>query len=154
MHWGVWTDLTPPIIQLHWITAALAFFLGSFVLLMPKGTRTHRFVGLVYAALMLTTSVAAFFVREGSVTGWEYASLKGMSYIHLFVPLTLFGILGGIAAIRWGRNVKSHRGAMIGTFLGGLIIAGAFTFIPGRRMHLLFFGPEDRVESLIERRAE
>jgi uncharacterized membrane protein len=151
MYWDVWTKLTPLVIQLHWATAALAFFLGLFIILRPKGTAVHRTVGVVYSLSMLITSVAAFFVRHGEVSGWEYLSLKGMSWIHLFVPLTLFGIISGVLLITIGRNPQAHRRAMVSTFMGGLIIAGGFTFIEGRRMNLLFFGPEDKVESLVER---
>lgn len=31
---------------------------------------------------------------------------------------------------------------MQGLYLGALILAGAFTFLPGRRMHEVLFGPE------------
>jgi len=39
-----------------------------------------------------------------------------------------------------GRNLKSHRAGMTRNFLGGLIIAGAFTFVPGRLMWMIFLG--------------
>jgi uncharacterized membrane protein len=32
-------------------------------------------------------------------------------------------------------RVKGHKRAMIGLFLGALVIAGVFTFMPGRIMH-------------------
>jgi uncharacterized membrane protein len=44
-----------------------------------------------------------------------------------------------IFAIR-NRKVETHRRAMTGMFLGGLLIAGALTFIPGRFMFEFFFG--------------
>jgi uncharacterized membrane protein len=31
--------------------------------------------------------------------------------------------------------VKSHRNNMIGLYVGGLIIAGSFAFMPGRLLH-------------------
>jgi uncharacterized membrane protein len=37
-------------------------------------------------------------------------------------------------------NVAQHRRAMIGIFVGALVIAGAFTFLPGRIMHAVAFG--------------
>jgi len=37
--------------------------------------------------------------------------------------------------------VKQHRNAMISVFVGALLIAGAFTFLPGRIMHAVAFGP-------------
>jgi uncharacterized membrane protein len=37
-------------------------------------------------------------------------------------------------------RVVNHRNAMISIFVGALIIAGAFTFLPGRVMHAIAFG--------------
>jgi uncharacterized membrane protein len=37
--------------------------------------------------------------------------------------------------------VEQHRRAMISIFLGALVIAGLFTFMPGRIMHATAFGP-------------
>jgi uncharacterized membrane protein len=36
--------------------------------------------------------------------------------------------------------VGRHRKTMIGIFTGGLLIAGLFTFLPGRIMHVVVFG--------------
>jgi uncharacterized membrane protein len=38
-------------------------------------------------------------------------------------------------------QVGGHRNAMIGIFTGALVIAGLFTFMPGRIMHSVLFGP-------------
>jgi uncharacterized membrane protein len=38
------------------------------------------------------------------------------------------------------RRVVKHRNAMISIFLGALLIAGFFTFLPGRIMHAVAFG--------------
>jgi len=37
-------------------------------------------------------------------------------------------------------DVLHHRKRMIGLFVGGLVIAGLFTFVPGRIMHAVAFG--------------
>ena len=37
-------------------------------------------------------------------------------------------------------HVAQHRGFMIGSFLGALVIAGLFTFVPGRIMYKVAFG--------------
>ena len=36
--------------------------------------------------------------------------------------------------------VKIHMATVIGLYVGALLIAGAFTFVPGRLMYGLFFG--------------
>jgi uncharacterized membrane protein len=38
-------------------------------------------------------------------------------------------------------DVRRHRNAMTGLFIGALVIAGAFTLLPGRIMHAVVFGP-------------
>jgi uncharacterized membrane protein len=47
-------------------------------------------------------------------------------------------VLGVMAARR--HNVRSHKFTMIGIFFGALVIAGLFTFVPGRIMHAVVFG--------------
>ena len=37
------------------------------------------------------------------------------------------------------RKVAMHRRAMTGLFVGGLLIAGAFAFLPGRLLWNVFF---------------
>jgi hypothetical protein len=47
----------------------------------------------------------------------------------------------GIWEIRHGR-VQSHQATMKSTYLGALLLTGAFTLLPGRRMHDMLFGTE------------
>jgi uncharacterized membrane protein len=37
-------------------------------------------------------------------------------------------------------KVEQHRRAMLGLFVGALVIAGLFTFVPGRIMYAVIFG--------------
>jgi len=37
-------------------------------------------------------------------------------------------------------RVAAHRTAMMSLFIGALVIAGAFTLLPGRVMHAVVFG--------------
>jgi uncharacterized membrane protein len=39
-----------------------------------------------------------------------------------------------------GHRVTQHRNAMIAMFAGALLIAGLFTFVPGRIMYAVAFG--------------
>jgi uncharacterized membrane protein len=82
-------------------------------------------------ALMVVTSIAAIFVQELRPGHW--------SWIHLFIPLTLVGVWRAYTAIRAG-NVAAHKKAMLGVYIGGLLIAGSLTFYPGRLMYRIFFG--------------
>ncbi|GGD09894.1 DUF2306 domain-containing protein [Aquisalinus flavus] len=149
-NWEVFTELSDLQIQLHWATATIAFLLGLIIFSLPKGTVPHKTMGAIYAVLMITTAIAAFFVRRGDVSGLDYLSLKGMTWIHIFVPLTLFGIFGGLWGILVKKDRRAHSGPLIGSYIGALIIAGALTFLPGRRMQLFFFGEPERIDELVE----
>jgi len=37
--------------------------------------------------------------------------------------------------------VRRHRNIMVTLFIGALVIAGAFTLLPGRIMHAVMLGP-------------
>ena len=146
MNWEAFTRFSSLDIQVHWATVTVAFFAGLLQVLLSKGTPRHRIVGRIYALMMVVTAIAAFFIRSPAPEAvMGYLSLQGVSWIHLFVPLTLFTVPAGVVAARRG-NIAAHKRHMIGSFLGAILIAGAFTFIPGRRMHLLFFGDEAAVQ--------
>jgi uncharacterized membrane protein len=122
----------PLAIRLHLVTVVPAFLLGTWLLFgSAKGSRWHRTLGFVYLTLMTLTAIAALFVQELRPGRW--------SWIHLFVPLTFWGVFAAIWRIRRG-DIAGHKRAMFGLYLGGLLIAGGFTFFPGRMMHRLFFG--------------
>src|SRR3981081_318658 len=98
----------------------------------PKGTLPHRSLGWVWVVLMVAVSVSAFFIHEIRLWGpW--------SPIHLLAIFTLVTL--PLAVWHAHRHaVAAHRNAMISIFLGALVIAGLFTFLPGRIMHAVAFG--------------
>jgi uncharacterized membrane protein len=122
-----------PAIQFHAFAAMAAFGLGVVQLAAPKGTLPHRTIGFLWVALMAVVAVSAFFIHQIRLWGpW--------SPIHLLAIFTL--ILLPIAVWRAHQHaVSQHRNAMLGLFLGALVIAGLFTFLPGRIMHAVAFGP-------------
>jgi uncharacterized membrane protein len=121
-----------PAIQLHAFAAMSAFALGLVQLAAPKGTLPHRTLGWVWVTLMLIVSVSAFFIHQLRIWGeW--------SPIHLLAVFTL--IMLPVAVLAAHRHaVERHRRMMIGIFVGALVIAGLFTFLPGRIMHAVAFG--------------
>jgi uncharacterized membrane protein len=121
-----------PSIQLHAFAALGAFALGAVQLAAPKGTLPHRVVGSIWVLLMLVVGISAFFIHELRIWGpW--------SPIHLLAVFTL--VMLPVAVWRAHRHaVAQHRRAMLGLFFGALVIAGLFTFLPGRIMHAVVFG--------------
>ena len=120
-------------IQIHLWTALPALVLGPVVLLRRKGDKTHRWLGRLWVSLMLVTAVASAFIRA---PGAGLAG-SGFSLIHIFTIWTLVNAPLGVWLARKGR-VRAHRGAMTGLY-AGLVIAGAFTLIPGRLIGNLVF---------------
>jgi uncharacterized membrane protein len=123
-------------IKLHVATVVPAFLLGTWLIFISrKGARYHRAIGYVYLTLMTITSIAALFVHTLVPNGPFF----GFSPTHLFVPLTLLGVVGALYYAR-RHNIKAHRKSMLGVYIGGILIAGSFTLLPGRIMHTVFFG--------------
>lgn len=125
----------PLAVHIHVATVVPAIVLGLWLILLSrKGAPGHRAIGAVYLALMTATCGAALLIHSTNPSG-----PLGFSLIHLFVPLTLFGIVRALLAVR-RRDVRAHRSAMLGVFVGGILIAGAFAFTPGRIMYRMFAG--------------
>jgi uncharacterized membrane protein len=123
-------------IQIHLATVVPAFLIGTWqIVLSTKGARLHRFFGYVYLILMSVTAISTIWISEV----WPNGPLLGFSFIHLFIPLTFYGVYGALRGA-WTGDIAMHKRAMIGLYLGGILIAGAITFMPGRLMHEVFFG--------------
>jgi uncharacterized membrane protein len=122
-----------PAIKIHLATVLPAFAIGTWLIFFStKGARWHRALGAVYLTLMTVTAITTFFIRSINSGG-------GFSLVHLFIPLTLFGVFAALWNVRRG-DVKGHRNAMLGLYVGGLLIAGGLTLLPGRLLHQVFFG--------------
>jgi uncharacterized membrane protein len=126
----------PLAVQIHLFTVVPAFFLGTWqIFLSRKGAPFHRALGYVYLALMTVTAIAAIFVHQ--LKG--VPMLFGFGPIHLFIPLTLAGVAGALYGAKT-HNIRMHKRSMLGVYVGGLLIAGGFAFMPGRIMHAMIFG--------------
>jgi uncharacterized membrane protein len=112
----------------------LASILGVLLLVNKKGTASHRRIGKYYMMLMLTTAVVALLMpaKVGPVF------LGHFGFIHLFCVLVLYAVPTAYFAARKGELAK-HKYNMIGVYLGGILIAGAFTLMPGRLLHKWLF---------------
>lgn len=121
-----------PAIQIHAFAAMAAFALGIVQLMARKGTLPHRTLGWLWVALMLVVSITAFFIHQIRLWGpW--------SPIHVLAIYTLIMLPVAVFAAR-RHAVERHRRTMTGIFVGALLIAGLFTFAPGRIMHAVVFG--------------
>ncbi|MAR90475.1 MAG: hypothetical protein CML06_06300 [Pseudomonadales bacterium] len=117
---------------LHLGTVVPAFFIGTFLLFRRKGDRAHRALGQVYMLLMLITATLTLFMpaRVGPTL------LSHFGYIHLFSLSVFILVPSAYLAVRSG-NRRLHAGNMLGLYLGGLVVAGAFAMTPGRMLYRL-----------------
>ncbi|WP_405565409.1 DUF2306 domain-containing protein [Polaribacter sp. Asnod6-C07] len=119
----------------HLSTVVPCFFIGAYLLSVKKGTPFHKSLGKIYMALMMITAIITLFMP--AYVGPQF--LNHFGYIHLFSFLTLYSVPTAIIAVKKGQ-IKKHKFKMIFLYLGAIIIAGGFTFTPGRYLHTFFFG--------------
>ena len=121
-----------PTIQVHAFAAIAAFGLGIVQLTAPKGTLPHRSLGWVWVLLMAVVALSSFWIHTIRTFG-------DFSLIHILSIVTLLALPGAVLDARRHRVGKHARGMRM-LFLAKLVIAGLFTFMPGRIMHDVAFG--------------
>ncbi|HCH32105.1 MAG TPA: hypothetical protein DE045_04075 [Oceanospirillaceae bacterium] len=120
---------------IHLSTIAPAFVIGTYMLVTQKGTPRHKVLGRIYMLLMLFTALVTLFMSaKVGPTLWDH-----FGFIHLLSLLVLYSVPRAYFAIRAG-DVYTHKMNMIGLYIGGLIVAGSFTLMPGRFLGDLIFG--------------
>ena len=118
------------IIYIHATLALLAVQLGLYIFLTKKGTKQHRMLGRIWVIFLIIVSLTAIFIQ--TINPGQY------SWIHLLIPFTLVSLIYSIWNIKKYKKTKierykySHMYSMIGVYVGALLIAGAFTLMPGR----------------------
>jgi len=119
--WPVWA---------HLATLAVALGLTPVMLLRPKATRSHRVLGWTWAAAMLATAGFSFMIRAAN--DGHLSVIHALSFwVAVQVPW--------LVSLARRHKVSGHRRAVRGLVLGGLLIAGFFTFPFGRLLgHWLF----------------
>ena len=126
------------IIYVHSVLALLAIPLGLYIIITKKGTRSHKILGRIWVTVLLIVSLTAIFIQ--TIKPGQY------SLIHLLVPYTIGSLIYSIWNIRRFKKTKikrykiAHMRSMIGVYIGALLIAGAFTLMPGRFFNEIIFG--------------
>lgn len=118
----------------HLATVLPAFFLGTYLMLRRKGTRQHKQLGVWFMLLMMVTSLVTLFMP--AQVGPRF--LGHFGFIHLLSLNVLICVPVAYVAAREG-NIKRHQANMMGMYFFGLIVAGAFAFMPGRLLHHWLF---------------
>lgn len=123
------------LVYIHLATVTPAILIGSYLLLNHKGTSSHKRLGRIYMGLMLATALTTLILpaHVGPVVFGHFG------FIHLLCLVVFASVAGALLAVRRG-NIKAHRNCMIGLYLGGIVVAGSFTLMPGRLVHGWLFG--------------
>ncbi|MDK4720854.1 DUF2306 domain-containing protein [Rhizobium sp. CNPSo 3968] len=131
----------PIAIQVHVAAVIPAAVLGAYLLAKPKGTPRHRLLGKIWLALMVITALSSFFIHQINM-------FYGFSPIHLLSILVLIGCWRAIVNAR-KHNIEMHKRIVGSLYFGGIVGAGAFTFIPGRIMNRMTFDGDEIAPLLI-----
>ena len=115
-----------PLVFFHMICAVSALALGIVILTRRKGTGSHRALGWTWVVLMASVALTSAFIRD-----YRLPNLMGYTPIHLLTLATAVLLPMAVWQARRG-NVAAHRKSMKGLYVGGCIVAGMFTFVPGR----------------------
>ena len=132
-----------PIIYIHAFIALTAIPVGLYIFFKKKGTNQHRLIGRVWVSCLLIVSVTALFITS-PMTDTAF-NPRSYSWIHLLIPFTISHLIYSIWSIRQFKKTKlekhkiAHMRSMIGVYCGSLLVAGAFTLMPGRMFHAILF---------------
>lgn len=119
-----------PVVQVHVLGALTAFGVGVILLRGVKGSGLHRKLGYTWVAAMGVTAISSFFIT--GLNGNNFSLIHGIS------AWTVIAVPMAVAAAR-RRNIRKHAKGMTNAFVGGLLVAGLFTFLPGRLLWTIFF---------------
>lgn len=133
-----------PLIAIHMTAALAAIAIGPVALWARRGharqqagsqrPRLHRAAGYAWVTLMLVTAISAIFISDPLVP-----NIAGFSAIHLLIPVVLGMLFLAFRFLLRG-NIRGHRLTMVWLYIGGCIVAGAFTLAPHRILGQLVWG--------------
>jgi uncharacterized membrane protein len=130
------SSLSPQVI-VHLMAALAAAVIGPFALWARRSgkqhPKLHRAFGYAWVTLMLISAISAGFIHSHFPQWWRF------SWIHLLIPVTLFGLFGAFWFLAKG-NIRGHRKTMIGLYFGACLGAGVFTLSPNRFLGQFIWG--------------
>ncbi len=120
------------VIQIHTALALSAVALTVAIFALRKGSPLHRVMGWAWVLMMGVVALSSFGINELRILG-------PFSPIHILSVITLWTLYSSVTAAR-SHDIKKHKRQMRTLVFGALIVAGAFTFLPGRIMHAVVLG--------------
>ena len=101
----------------HVLAASSALLVGAAVLLLPKGTQTHRVIGTLYVLALVLVDVAALLLHRENTFGM----------FHALAVASLVTIAAGLSPLLLGKRsppvIATHAYCMAWSY-AGLVAAG------------------------------
>jgi uncharacterized membrane protein len=128
------TLVAQPVLAVHVAAALATVLIGAVLLWGRKGSVNHRVMGWTWVVAMGVTAVSSVFLGGGRIP-----HIAGFSPIHVFTVVVLATLPLGVAYAR-RHQVMAHRQVMQSLYIGGCLVAGAFTLLPSRLLGGALFG--------------
>ncbi|NNF58758.1 MAG: DUF2306 domain-containing protein [Rhodothermaceae bacterium] len=114
------------LIATHTLFGVLALLLGVVVLVRPKATRAHRWLGYSYVAAMVLLCIESFGIRDAT------PFFAGFGMFHVLALVSLGTVVAGIIpALRRQPNwFDWHYNSMAWSYIGLLMATGSHLFEP------------------------
>lgn len=131
----------PLYIQIHASAAMLALLLGPVAIYRKRRDIWHKTVGYTWIIAMLTVAISSFWIHSFGVIG-------PFSPIHLLSIWTFYTVVKSIQMAREGK-IKAHQNMLRWLYWGGLWVAFALNFLPGRMTHRIVLGSDQAELSFV-----
>ncbi len=125
----------PAYIQVHAVSALLALFIGPIAIYRKRRDFWHKTVGYTWIVVMLTVAISSFWISSFGIIG-------SFSPIHLLSIWTVIVVFRAIHFARIGKIV-AHSEMLRWLYWGGLWVAFALNFLPGRMSNRILFGRDE-----------
>ena len=106
----------------HVVGALTALLVGAAVLVLPKGTHTHRVIGTVYVVALVLVNVAALSLHRENTFG----------VLHALAVVSLLTVAVGLSLLLFGKRsppvIATHAYGMSWAF-AGLVAAGVASLL-------------------------
>lgn len=119
------------LIRLHASAAMIAIAAGPFAIYRRRRDRLHKTVGYLWVGSMAIAALSAFGISSFPLVG-------PFSPIHILAVTALISLWHGVRLARQGR-IAAHGQTLKSLYWRGLLVAGAFNFLPGRVINRTFF---------------
>ncbi|MDG1431611.1 MAG: DUF2306 domain-containing protein [Paracoccaceae bacterium] len=125
----------PLYIQIHATFALYALIVGPLAIYRKRRDILHKTIGYSWIISMVIVAISSFWISSFGVIG-------PFSPIHLLSFWTLFVVFRAINFARIGKIV-AHAEMLRWLYWGGLWVAFALNFLPGRMSNRIVFGRDE-----------